>query len=102
MERFLGHAWAMGVYWECQRCTACCQWPGEVKVAEEEIRAMAAFLGMGEDEFIQRYTRLRQDRRGLALAEQEGGACVFLEGRDCLVQAVKPRQCREFPNGWRA
>ncbi|WCJ61104.1 YkgJ family cysteine cluster protein [Fontisphaera persica] len=92
----------MGIYWECQRCTACCQWPGEVKVTEEEICQMAAWLSLSEREFIERYTRLRQDRRGLALVEQEGGACVFLQGRDCLVQPFKPRQCQEFPNGWRA
>lgn len=100
--RTLWHLEGMGVYWECQRCTACCQWPGEVKVAEEEIRAMAAFLSLSERVFIERYTRLREDRRGLALGERDGGACVFLRGRDCLVQPVKPKQCRDFPNGWQA
>ena len=62
---------------------------------------MAVFLGLTEVDFIARYTRLRADRKGLALTEQTDGACVFLEGRDCRVQAVKPGQCRDFPNGWR-
>lgn len=92
----------MGVYWECQRCTACCRWPGEVKVSEVEIRAMAGYLGVKESLFIERYTRLRQDRRGLALTEQADGACVFLQGTNCIVQPVKPQQCRDFPNRWRA
>jgi Fe-S-cluster containining protein len=61
---------------------------------------MAEFVGLGEFDFIQRYTRLRDDRRGLALEEKPGGECIFLEGRDCTVQAVKPQQCRDFPNGW--
>lgn len=61
---------------------------------------MAAFLGLPEDEFIQRYMRLRPDRRGLVLAEQADGACVFLDGNDCRVQSVKPQQCRDFPNLW--
>ena len=26
--------------------------------------------------------------------------CVFLEGEDCAVQLVKPKQCRDFPNLW--
>lgn len=90
----------MPVYYECQRCTACCRWPGQVRLTDGEITGMAGFLGMAELEFIARYTRLRADRRGLALTEREDGACIFLEGRDCRVQAVKPRQCREFPNGW--
>jgi Fe-S-cluster containining protein len=69
-------------------------------VSDAEIAAMAGHLGMSEDVFIQRYTRLRFLRRGLALTEHADGACVFLAGRDCRVQPVKPQQCRDFPNGW--
>lgn len=90
----------MPVFYECQRCTACCRWPGEVKVTEAEIRRMAAHLGVAEAEFIETYMRLRADRRGLALLDQGDGACVFLEGSDCRVQPVKPQQCRDFPNLW--
>ncbi len=62
--------------------------------------AIAAHLGLSEHDFIQRYTRLRPRRDGLALIDKPNGECVFLEGRDCAVQAVKPRQCRGFPNAW--
>ena len=51
-------------------------------------------------DFIQRFTRLTADRRGLALAEKSTGECVFLDGNDCSVQPVKPQQCRDFPNLW--
>lgn len=61
---------------------------------------MAAFLGMGEVEFIQRYTRVTRDRRGLALEDKPNDECIFLNGADCSIQPVKPRQCREFPNLW--
>ncbi len=61
---------------------------------------LAAFKGLGEVAFIQQYTRLTADRRGLALAEKANGECTFLEGMDCAVQPVKPQQCREFPNLW--
>jgi Fe-S-cluster containining protein len=90
----------MPVFHECQRCTACCRWPGQVRVSEAEIARLAVFLGMSEVDFIQRHTRLAADRRGLALQEQPGGECVFLEGADCRVQPVKPQQCRDFPNLW--
>ena len=89
-----------GVYYQCQRCTNCCRWPGFVKVDEADIAAIAAHLGVAEYEFIQRYTRLRPRRDGLALIDKPSGECVFLEGADCAVQAVKPGQCRGFPNAW--
>jgi uncharacterized protein len=90
----------MPIFYECQRCTACCRWPGEVRVDEAEIAQLAGFFGISEHEFIQRYTRVTQDRRGLALADKVNGECIFLDGNDCSVQAVKPRQCKGFPNLW--
>ena len=88
------------VHYQCQRCTNCCRWPGFVRVDDADITAIAKHLGMSEHEFIQRYTRLRPRRDGLALVDGPDGACVFLAGRDCAVQQVKPRQCAGFPNTW--
>lgn len=62
---------------------------------------MSAHLGIAEREFIERFTRLRSDRRGLALMDKENGECGFLDGGNCRVQPVKPQQCRDFPNLWR-
>lgn len=90
----------MPVFYECQRCAACCRWPGQVRLTEAEIAALAAHLGLGEHEFIKRFTRLATDRRGLALADKPNGECIFLDGIDCMVQPVKPGQCRDFPNLW--
>jgi Fe-S-cluster containining protein len=84
----------------CERCTNCCRWPGDVKVSDSEISAIASFLKMKQDLFIEKYTRLRSDRRGLSLIDQPDGACIFLEGQDCQIQSVKPDQCRGFPNAW--
>jgi len=89
------------IFYECQRCTACCRWPGQVRLTDAEIVRLADFLELGESEFIQRFTRLTHDRRGLALQEKPSGACVFLMGNDCSVQSAKPQQCRDFPNLWR-
>lgn len=90
----------MAIFYECQRCTACCRWPGQVKVTDEEIHQMAGFVGLTDFEFIQRYTRLRSDRQGLALMDKPNGECIFLSGNHCTVQPVKPQQCRDFPNLW--
>ncbi len=84
----------------CERCTNCCRWPGDVKVSDSEISAIASFLKMKQDLFIEKYTRLRSDRHGLSLIDQPDGACIFLDGQDCQIQSVKPDQCRGFPNAW--
>lgn len=91
----------MPVFHDCQRCTACCRWPGQVRLTEAEIARIAAFLQLEETVLIQGYTRLQQDRRGLALLEKPSGACCFLIGNECSIQPVKPQQCRDFPNLWK-
>lgn len=84
----------------CQRCTACCKWPGDVRLEDDEIAPIAAQLGLSESEFIDRFTRLRTNRQGLSLIEKENHECIMLEGNACLIHAVKPSQCRGFPNKW--
>lgn len=89
-----------GAHYQCQRCTACCRWPGFVKLTDAEVTTIAGFLGETEHAFIQNRTRLRPNREGLALMEKPGGECIFLDGNDCRIQPVKPQQCRDFPNKW--
>ena len=84
----------------CQRCTNCCRWPGFVKLTDSDISAISNFLGLSEIDFIEKFTRLRPRRDGLALTDQPDGACIFLQGRDCRIQPVKPIQCSGFPNEW--
>jgi len=88
------------VWWQCQRCGNCCRWPGEVRLTEEEIPDIARFVGMSEEAFIQRHTRVTRDRRALSLHERPDGSCPWLDGIDCRLQPVKPKQCRGFPNEW--
>jgi Fe-S-cluster containining protein len=88
-------------FYQCRRCTNCCRWPGDVRVSEVEVDAIAAFLSMESAAFIEQYTRLRADRRGLSLIDRPDHSCIFLEGRDCVINEVKPQQCRDFPNKWR-
>lgn len=90
----------MPIFHECERCTACCRWPGQVNLAPGEIPRIAAFLGMTEEAFIADDTRLNRERSGLALQDQSDGSCIFLDGKNCLIQPVKPGQCRGFPNLW--
>lgn len=88
------------VHYVCQRCTACCKWPGDVRIEENEISPIAEFLGLTEFEFIERYTRLRTNRQGLSLIERENHECIMLENNGCRIHRVKPAQCAGFPNKW--
>lgn len=90
----------MPIFLECHRCAACCRWPGEVRVDDAEIAKLASLKSMNDQDFIEQHTRLRLDRRGLALKEQNDGSCVFLDSQKCAVQPAKPRQCKDFPNRW--
>ncbi len=91
---------SFAVHYDCQRCTRCCRWPGQVKVSAEEIERIARYVGMSREDFIAEHTRLRPDRSGLALLDKGNGECAWLEGRDCRLQEVKPVQCAGFPNTW--
>ncbi|MBQ9502988.1 MAG: YkgJ family cysteine cluster protein [Lentisphaeria bacterium] len=87
----------------CRRCGACCRWPGCVKVTGEEADRIASFLGISPPEFIDRFTRLSPDRLHLSLLEKDDGACQWLSDAvpaACLIEPVKPRQCRDFPSKW--
>ena len=88
------------VWYQCDRCTVCCKWPGDVKVDDDEIENIASFLGMEVQAFIDQFTRLRTNRNGLSLIEKENHECIMLDGRDCRINDVKPKQCRGFPNQW--
>ena len=89
------------IHYQCDRCTNCCNWPGEVIVSDIEITAMAKELDLSSNEFTEKYTKLREQRNGLTLKNKENGSCVLLKDRSCLVHSTKPKQCKDFPNNWR-
>ena len=87
--------------WNCHRCGNCCRWPGIVKINDKEIADIANYVGMDEQDFVDKYTELRPDRKGLTLISKEDDSCIFLEGKNhCTIQAVKPQQCADFLVKW--
>jgi len=72
-------------------------------VGESEADAIAAFLNLSVEEFLDGYTALAPDRQGLTLIEKPDGSCIFLTEGDecgCRINPVKPRQCEGFPLRW--
>ena len=88
------------VHYVCERCNACCKWPGDVRIDDADVTAISDFLELTEAGFLEKFTRLRSDRQGLSLLEKENHECVMLENGGCRISPVKPSQCAGFPNTW--
>ena len=84
----------------CSGCGECCRWTGSVLLTDADIARVAAHLGMTEQGFIDRHTRLAPSRIQLALLDQTDGSCAFLSGDRCSIYAARPEQCRTFPFAW--
>jgi Fe-S-cluster containining protein len=86
---------------QCQKCGNCCRPHGYVRLAENETELIAGYQGMDVLQFVKECTRLTNDRTGLSLTESEDGACIFLaQDNTCIIEDVKPQQCRDFPAKW--
>ncbi len=87
---------------KCRMCGACCRIPnGIVRVSDAEIARIAAFLGTGAAEFMERETEVAPARRGLILQSHPDGAWAWLtEDNLCRINPVKPDKCRTFPLEW--
>jgi len=86
----------------CQRCGNCCRVRGYVRLTTGDVDVLTDVLGLPMQEFTSRFTRLTRERTGLSLIEKDDGSCIFLDaGGACKVHSAKPKQCRDFPTGWR-
>ncbi|MBI9086255.1 MAG: YkgJ family cysteine cluster protein [Desulfobacterales bacterium] len=84
-----------GIRFQCQQCGACCTGaPGVVRVSPAEAEAMAAFLNMSVQHFME--TAVREIKGGMSLGEKDDGRCIFYE-EGCRVYPVRPAQCRTYP-----
>jgi Fe-S-cluster containining protein len=84
----------------CLRCGACCRWEGAVKLIGDEPDKIAEFLGVAVEDFIRDHTTITPDRQHLSLLSKADGSCEYLGDEGCLINPVKPLQCREFPEKW--
>jgi Fe-S-cluster containining protein len=59
----------MPIFWECDRCAACCRWPGQVWLTDADVTRIASYRQLTEAEFIPGHTRLNAQHNGLALLD---------------------------------
>jgi len=79
----------------CQRCLRCCHGK-HIQLNPYEVARLARNRGVSAADFRQRWTA---DAQGVALAQTDSGACVFLGAEGCAVHADRPLVCRLYPLG---
>jgi uncharacterized protein len=83
------------IAFDCQRCSQCCHGEGGISLQPQEVPQAAALLGLGSQEFIERYCEPRQ---GVYLIKTNAaGDCALLGPRGCLIHQAKPRICQRWP-----
>ncbi len=86
-----------GLAFTCTRCGKCCTGePGFVWVTDDELAAIAEFLGEPVEQVRALHTRKSRGRR--TLREKADGDCVFYDRKKgCTIYPVRPPQCRTWP-----
>jgi Fe-S-cluster containining protein len=91
-----------GLHFECGRCGKCCSGPDEgyIWVTEDEIRLIADYLKISEEDLAQKYM-VRVGLRTSIIEHRPANDCIFLEAvnghRVCMIYPVRPNQCRTWP-----
>lgn len=89
-----------GLPFQCTGCGKCCTGSsGVVWISEEEIHAVSKFLNLPVETVCRKYVRKLGDRLALLEVKQKNGDydCIFLEGKQCSIYPVRPKQCKTFP-----
>jgi len=102
MSRANARTWyRAGLHFECIQCGRCCSGPGEgyIWVSKAEIRLIAEYLKMPEEQL--RRTYLKRVGFRTTIIENKSRDCIFLEDRggakSCAIYPVRPNQCRTWP-----
>lgn len=79
---------------QCTRCGDCCKGFGGTYLTGAEIEAIAAYIKIDVESFLEKYCALSGQRP--VLAQGPNGYCIFWDGL-CSIHPVKPHMCRLWP-----
>lgn len=84
---------------ECKRVANCCR-HGSGALAGDDLKNISKFLKITEEELKKEYLEeiekfnTKRLRPKLKRGGKPYGPCVFLGGKDCRIQPVKPLECK--------
>jgi Fe-S-cluster containining protein len=90
-----------GLGFECQACGACCRTHGQsaeyayVYLAERDVGAIAAHLGLGRDAFLAEFCKVEEG--GIHLRTDTIDCPLLDAGGRCRAYEVRPKQCAAWP-----
>lgn len=91
------------VRFKCKRCAECCKnVEGAVVLEVKDAYYISKFLNISVPEFYEKYARMfLLEEVGFPIfalkTTGKDDACIFLKGKRCTVQSVKPRTCKMYP-----
>jgi uncharacterized protein len=79
---------------DCTQCGNCCRELTPL-ITKKEVKLLADFLNVHEEEFLEQYTDFNHDEKKLRLRETP---CSFLKESKCTIYGCSPSDCRSFPH----
>ncbi|MEA1969784.1 MAG: YkgJ family cysteine cluster protein [Thermodesulfobacteriota bacterium] len=78
----------------CTQCGECCSGYGGTYVTMDDIKKIAEYLDVTQEQFISNYC----DKSGkrVVLTQGKDGKCLFFN-KNCSIHPVKPYMCRAWP-----
>ena len=86
-----------GLRFSCRHCGACCKGKDAfVWLSHDDLRRLADYLDISDDEFRRVYTEVVD--KAVVLKSFPNGDCIFYEESvGCRVHPARPLQCEAFP-----
>lgn len=78
----------------CKKCGDCCKGYGGTYVTPEEIIAIADYININPEKFVEKYCQMSGSKP--VLGQKKNGFCIFWDDL-CTIHTVKPAMCRAWP-----
>ena len=75
-------------------CGQCCNGYGGTFVTESDVRAIAKYINIDPEKFVDKYCSYSGKRP--LLSQKADGYCIFFD-KLCTIHPVKPHMCRQWP-----